>query len=46
MDGESLPSSKTMQEHQANEAYTAGTWALVDVDVSKLSGKAVEARIT
>jgi predicted RNase H-like HicB family nuclease len=46
MDGEPLPGSKPLQEHQANNDYRAGTWALVDVDVSKLSGKAVRVNIT
>ena len=46
MDGEPLPASKPLQEHQANEDYKAGTWALVDVDVSKLSGKVVRVNVT
>ena len=46
MDGEPLPASKPLQAHQANETFAAGTWALVDVDMSKLSDKSVRVNIT
>ena len=46
MDGESVPKQKSLEEHQTNEDYTDGVWALVDADVSKLSGKSVRVNIT
>ena len=46
MDGESVPGQRPLEEHQANEDYANGVWALVDADVSKLSGKRVRVNIT
>ena len=46
MDGESVPKQKPLEEHQVNEDYADGVWALVDADVSKLSGKSVRVNIT
>ena len=46
MDGESVPKQRPLEEHQANENYVDGVWALVDADVSKLSGKSVRVNIT
>ena len=46
MDGEPLPASKPLQAHQAIETFAAGIWALVDVDMSKLSDKSVRVNIT
>ena len=46
MDGESVPKHRPLDEHQANEDYADGVWALVDADVSKLSGKSVRVNIT
>ena len=45
-DGEPLPAPEPLQAHQANEAYETGTWALVDVDMLKLSDKSVRVNIT
>ena len=46
MDGEPVPERKPLQIHQANEGYADGIWALVDTDVSKLSGKTIRINIT
>ena len=46
MDGESVPKQRPLEEHQANEDFSDGVWALVDADVSKLSGKRVRVNIT
>ena len=37
MDGESIPARESLETHQASENYRGGVWALVVVDVSKLS---------
>ena len=39
MDGEPVPEQAPLEEHQANEDKD-GIWALVAVDISKLSSKA------
>ena len=39
MDGEPIPARESLETHQSTENYRGGTWALVDVDVSKLSSK-------
>ena len=36
MDGESVPTQRPLEEHQANADYAGDVWALVDADVSKL----------
>ncbi len=36
MDGESVPKQRPLEEHQGNEDYADGVWALVDADISKL----------
>ncbi len=46
MDGDPIPSKKLIGEHQANPDYAGGIWALIDVDISKLSGKAIRVNIT
>ena len=46
MDGEPVPQKRELRVHQANADYAGGIWALVDVDVSKLSGKTVRVNIT
>jgi predicted RNase H-like HicB family nuclease len=46
MDGEPIPDKKPIDEHQTNPDFAGGIWALVDVDVSKLSSKAVRINIT
>ena len=46
IDGESVPKQRPLEEHQTNEDYADGVWALVDADVSKLSGRSVRVNIT
>ncbi len=46
MDGESVPRQRPLEEHQANEDFADGVWALVEADISKLSGKSVRVNIT
>lgn len=37
MDGEPIPEQLPLETHQTSEIYQGGTWALADVDVSKLT---------
>lgn len=37
MDGEPIPEQLPLETHQTSESYQGGTWALADVDVSKLT---------
>jgi len=46
IDKQPVPSGKSIETHQSNKEYDEGTWALVDVDLSKLSGKARRVNIT
>lgn len=46
MDGESLPEQAPLETHWANKAYKGGIWAVVAVDISKLSSKAKRVNIT
>ena len=46
MDGESIPERKSIDLHQGNQYYKNGVWALIDVDVSRLSSKTVRVNIT
>lgn len=46
MDGEVLPKARTVEHYQGKREYSGGIWALVDVDLSKLSGKARRVNIT
>lgn len=46
MDGESIPERRPIELHQCNQNYEKGVWALIDVDVSKLSSKTVRVNIT
>ena len=46
MDGESLPERAPLETHRANKAYKGGVWAVVAVDISKLSSKAKRVNIT
>ncbi len=39
MDGESVPAPHTLEYHQSNPDYADGIWALVNVDITRLSGK-------
>ena len=46
MDGEPVPLRASIEEHQANEDYRGGVWAIVHVDISKLSSKSRRINIT
>jgi hypothetical protein len=46
LDGEKLPVPESIEHYRAEEKFSDGVWALVDVDVSKLSGKAKRVNIT
>ena len=46
MDGEPLPAMQSLEMLQAGEDYQGGLWALVDVDISKLSSKTKRINIT
>lgn len=46
MDGEVLPHLKSIEHHQQNNEFSDGIWALVPVDLSKLSGKSKRVNIT
>jgi len=46
MDGEMVPERAPLETHQANRAYKGGIWAVVAVDISKLSSKDKRVNIT
>ena len=46
MDGEAIPERKPIELHQINQDYEDGVWALIDVEISKLSSKTVRVNIT
>lgn len=45
-DGGPIPEAAPIAKHQANPEYSGWIWALVEVDLSKLSGKAKRVNIT
>jgi predicted RNase H-like HicB family nuclease len=45
-DGEPVPVPSTLELHQCNRDYSGGIWAMVDVDLSKLSGQVKRINIT
>lgn len=46
LDGESIPLGQPIEHHREKRDFTSGIWALVDVELSKLSGKAKRVNIT
>ena len=46
MDGLPVPAIQAVEAHLKNRDYAGGLWALVDVDLSKVSGKAKRVNIT
>lgn len=46
LDGEPIPSPKSIDDHQNNPDYAEGIWALVTVDITKLSGKTRRVNVT
>ena len=39
MDGEAIPPQRSLEAHRVGDNYRDGIWALVDVDISKLSSR-------
>ena len=46
MDGEPIPARASLEAHQVNDDFREGVWAIVAVDVSKLSSKTRRINIT
>lgn len=46
VDGEAIPTPQTIEYHKSNPDYADGVWAIVSVDLSKLSGKTRRVNIT
>jgi predicted RNase H-like HicB family nuclease len=46
VDGEPLPLPKQIEEHQQSPDYADGVWALVKVDLSRISGRSKRVNIT
>ena len=45
-EGAGIPQPSPLEQHMQNPDYRGGIWAVVDVDLSKLSGKARRVNIT
>jgi predicted RNase H-like HicB family nuclease len=46
VDGEMVPSPTSIETHRDDPEFADGVWALVTVDISKLSGKSLQVDIT
>jgi len=46
MDGEPIPARASLESHQVNDDFHEGVWAIVAVDMSKLSSKTTRINIT
>jgi predicted RNase H-like HicB family nuclease len=46
LDEEPVPAPTSIEKHRDNELYKNGVWALITVDLSKISGKAKRVNIT
>lgn len=46
LDDEPVPAKAPFEAHRANRDYEGGTWALVAIDISKLTSKAKRVNIT
>jgi len=46
MDSEPIPAPKTIEYYQSDPDYQEGVWAIVAVDITKLSGKTKRVNIT
>ena len=46
MDGETIPQPGNIEQHQGNADYSGGTWAFVDIDLSRLDSKVKRINIT
>ena len=45
-DGESIPEASPVETHQQHTDFAGGTWALVNIDLSRLASKAKRINIT
>ena len=45
-DGESIPEASPVEAHQQHTDFAGGTWALVNIDLSRLASKAKRINIT
>lgn len=46
IDGEPVPNPRSIDSHKKNPEYKGGVWAVIPVDLSRLSGKARRINIT
>jgi predicted RNase H-like HicB family nuclease len=46
LDGDTVPPGRGIEHHRKNRHFAGGIWAVVDLDLSKLSGKAKRVNIT
>lgn len=46
LDNESIPVASSIDNHINNSDYSNGTWALIDIDMSQISGKVKRVNIT
>lgn len=46
LDDEPIPAAKTIEFHRGNPDFADGVWAMVKVDVAKLSGKTRRVNVT
>lgn len=46
IDGDPIPAPKSIEYHQKNSDFEDGVWAVVAVDINKLSGKTKRVNIT
>ncbi|MFT4923946.1 MAG: putative RNase H-like HicB family nuclease [Phenylobacterium sp.] len=46
MDNEPIPTSSLIEQHQSNGEFDNGIWAIVEIDLSKLSVKSRRVNIT
>lgn len=46
IDEHPIPHAKKIEDYLKNSAYQSGIWAIVDIDMSKLSGRAKRINIT
>jgi len=46
IDGESIPTPQSVDYYQNNSDYAGGVWAIVTIDLAKLSGKTTRVNIT
>jgi predicted RNase H-like HicB family nuclease len=46
LDGEPVPTPQSVEVHQRNPDYANGVWAIVAIDLAKLSGKTKRVNVT